>query len=54
MALVTKAASPLLSQLDLAKSQYAEIVEEAIDFLIALYLKIKRIFTRERRRYKTL
>jgi hypothetical protein len=39
--------------LDLANSQHAGIVEEAIYFLIALYLKIKRIFLRARRRCKT-
>jgi hypothetical protein len=49
MASVTKAVSPLLSQLDLEKSQYAGIVEEAIYCLIALYLKKKRRFLRARR-----
>jgi hypothetical protein len=44
MALVKNTASPLLSQLDLAKSQYAGIVEEAIDCLIALYLKSREDF----------
>jgi hypothetical protein len=53
MELVTKAESPLLTQLDLANSQYAGIVEDAMYCLIALYLKIKRIFLRARRRYKT-
>jgi hypothetical protein len=45
MALVTNAAGILLSQLDLAKIQYAGIVEEAIDCLIALYLKNQEKFS---------
>jgi hypothetical protein len=53
MAIITKVESPLLSQLDLAKSQYAENVEDALDCLIALYLKIKSRFMRTRRRCKT-
>jgi hypothetical protein len=41
MASATKVSSPLLSQLDLAKSQYAGIVEDRIGCPTALYLKIK-------------
>jgi hypothetical protein len=50
MASATKGARPLLSQLDLAKSQYAGIVEDHTDCLTALYLEIKRIFLKAKRK----
>jgi hypothetical protein len=49
-----KGSKSTLSQLDLTKSQYDGIVEESIDCMIALYLKIKRRVLRGRRRCKTL
>jgi hypothetical protein len=54
MVLVSKTASPLLSQLDLAKIHHDGITEEPIDYLITLYLKFKRIFLKAKRRCKTL
>jgi hypothetical protein len=50
MASTTKGASPLLSQLDLAKSQYAGIVEDHIGCPTALYLKNKRTFLKAKRK----